>query len=93
MKFKRTLKLVLKPTEEQKHILLETLEQYKFAYNYTCKIGWKAQTCKSLKSALPAIRYDKRSYIEKKFLLLLLKGDRNLKFKFLNILSNILLGR
>ncbi len=43
MKLQRTLKLVLKPTEEQKQILLETLEQYKFAYNYTCKIGWEAQ--------------------------------------------------
>ena len=43
MKLQRTLKLVLKPTKEQKQILLETLEQYKFAYNYTCRIGWKAQ--------------------------------------------------
>ncbi|MEO2083007.1 MAG: transposase [Desulfurobacteriaceae bacterium] len=43
MKLQRTLKLVLKPTEEQKQILLETLEQYKFAYNYTCKIGWEAK--------------------------------------------------
>ena len=49
MKLKRTLKLVLKPTKEQKHILLETLEQYKFAYNYTCKIGWKAQTYNGIK--------------------------------------------
>ena len=43
MILQRTIKLVLKPTEEQKRILLETLEQYKFAYNYTCKIGWSAQ--------------------------------------------------
>jgi len=42
MKLQRTIKLVLKPTEEQKQILLETLEQYKFAYNYTCKTGWEA---------------------------------------------------
>ena len=44
MKLQRTLKLVLKSTEEQKQILLETIEQYKFAYNYACKIGWEAQT-------------------------------------------------
>jgi predicted transposase len=44
MKVQRTIKLVLKPTEEQKQILLETIEQYKFAYNYTCKIGWEAET-------------------------------------------------
>ena len=94
MKLKRTLKLVLKATKDQQQILLETIEQYRFAYNYTCKIGWKAQICngiklhnltyytirdksslpsqlvisarvvaaESLKSALPAIRYDKRSY-------------------------------
>ena len=39
----RTVKLVFKPPEEQKKILLETLEQYKFAYNYVCKIGWEAE--------------------------------------------------
>ncbi|ADY73482.1 transposase, IS605 OrfB family [Desulfurobacterium thermolithotrophum DSM 11699] len=44
MKLQRTLKLVLKPTEEQKQTLLETIEQYKFAYNYTCKVGWSAKT-------------------------------------------------
>ncbi len=43
MKLQRTLKLILKPTEEQKQILLETIEQYKFAYNYACKIGWNNQ--------------------------------------------------
>ena len=43
MKLVRTIKLVLKPTEEQKQALLETLEEYKLAYNYTCKMGWKAQ--------------------------------------------------
>ena len=43
MKLQRTLKLVLKPADEQKQILLETLEQYKFAYNYTCRIGWEAR--------------------------------------------------
>ncbi|MCD6547879.1 MAG: transposase [Thermodesulfobacterium sp.] len=43
MRLQRTIKLVLKPTEEQKQILLETIEQYKFAYNYTCKVGWKAE--------------------------------------------------
>ncbi len=44
MRLQRTLKLVIKPTEDQKQILLETIEQYKFAYNYACKIGWEAQT-------------------------------------------------
>ena len=43
MRLQRTIKLVLKPTEEQKQILLETIEQYRFAYNYTCKVGWKAE--------------------------------------------------
>jgi len=43
MKLQRTLKLVIKPSEEQKQILLETIEHYKFAYNYTCKIGWEAE--------------------------------------------------
>ncbi len=43
MILQRTIKLVLKPAEEQKRILLETLEQYKFAYNHTCKIGWSAK--------------------------------------------------
>ena len=44
MKLQRTFKLVLKPTEEQKQLLLKTLEQYKFAYNYTCKIAWETET-------------------------------------------------
>ncbi|WP_411376618.1 RNA-guided endonuclease InsQ/TnpB family protein [Desulfurobacterium thermolithotrophum] len=43
MKLQRALKLVLKPTEKQKQILLETLEQYKFAYNHTCKVGWEQE--------------------------------------------------
>jgi len=55
MKLKRTLKLVLKAAEDQKQILFETLEQYKFAYNYTCKIGWKAQICNGVK--LPNLTY------------------------------------
>ena len=49
MKLQRTLKLALKPTEEQKRILLETIEQYKFAYNYTCKVGWEAQLWNGVK--------------------------------------------
>ena len=44
MKLQRTIKLVLKPTEEQKQILLETIGQYKFAYNHTCKVGWESET-------------------------------------------------
>ena len=40
VKLQRTIKLVLKPTKEQEQILLETIEQYKLAYNYTCKTGW-----------------------------------------------------
>jgi IS605 OrfB family transposase len=44
MKLQRTIKLVLKPAQEQKQMLLETLEQYKFAYNHTCKVGWEAET-------------------------------------------------
>ena len=43
MKMQRVLKLTLKPTEEQKQILLETIEQYKLAYNHTCKTGWDNQ--------------------------------------------------
>jgi len=49
MKLKRTLKLVLKATKDQQQILLETIEQYRFAYNYTCEIGWKAQICNGIK--------------------------------------------
>jgi IS605 OrfB family transposase len=43
MILQRTIKLVINPTEKQKQILLETLEQYKHAYNYVCKVGWEAQ--------------------------------------------------
>ena len=43
MKLQRTLKLVLNSTKEQKQILLETIDQYKFAYNYTCKVGWESE--------------------------------------------------
>jgi len=49
MKLQRTLKLVLKPTEEQKQTLLETIEQYKFSYNYTCKVGWSAELWNGVK--------------------------------------------
>ena len=42
-KLQRTLKLALKPTKEQKQILLKTIEQYRFAYNYACKVGWDNQ--------------------------------------------------
>ncbi|MGC9007424.1 MAG: helix-turn-helix domain-containing protein, partial [Sulfurihydrogenibium sp.] len=45
----RTIKLVIKPTEEQKQILLETLEQYKYAYNYVCKVGWEVQIWNGVK--------------------------------------------
>ncbi|WP_411376630.1 RNA-guided endonuclease InsQ/TnpB family protein [Desulfurobacterium thermolithotrophum] len=49
MKLQRILKLVLKPTEKQKQMLLETLEQYKFAYNHTCKVGWEQQLWNGVK--------------------------------------------
>lgn len=43
MKLQKVIKLVLKPSKEQKQILLDTIDQYKFAYNYVCKIGWEKQ--------------------------------------------------
>jgi len=41
VKLQRVIKLLIKPTKEQKEILLKTIEQYKFAYNHVCKIGWQ----------------------------------------------------
>ena len=43
MKLQRTLRLTIHPTEEQKQILLNTIEQYKYAYNYVSEIGWDKQ--------------------------------------------------
>ena len=44
MKLYRNIKLIIKPTKEQEQALFETIEQYRFAYNYVCKVGWEAKT-------------------------------------------------
>ncbi|WP_297454863.1 transposase [Persephonella sp.] len=49
MKLKRTIKLVVKPSEEEKQILFKTLEEYKFAYNFVAEIGWKFKISNSIK--------------------------------------------
>ncbi len=40
MKLQRTIKLTINPTDSQKQTLLKTIEEYKQAYNYTCRVGW-----------------------------------------------------
>jgi len=49
MKIKRTIKLVVKPSEKEKQILFKTLEEYKFAYNFVAEIGWKSNIHNSVK--------------------------------------------
>ncbi len=49
MKLKRTIKLVIKPSEEEKQILFKTLEEYKLAYNFVAEIGWKSNVYNSVK--------------------------------------------
>ncbi len=49
MKLKRTIKLVVKPSEEEKQILFKTLEEYKLAYNFVAEIGWKSKVSNSVK--------------------------------------------
>ena len=40
----RTIKLKLPVNETDKEVLLRTVEQYRWAYNYVARIGWEAET-------------------------------------------------